>query len=265
MASATDAAVSMLASNVPLWITDDRWWEWHAWLPDTPMGDDGESRTACGQVWHWSGTLQTTYHVLAAVSCEACYQVQIGNPQPRGRGRPKRLPQGPLAKHAPRLDADLPTKLRDPDVFKRPSREEREAQEREAHNTRLRLAGGKTRTYTRADGQEVTVIQTNRAIKAAVVADESGLDFTFEVGTRLAVVHCIECGQVLAEGDRYCSRWCHAEGYRREREDRFERQGKIMARRQFLDMLYGRPRRDTIKSWTPPVKQMRGRHPVDSA
>ena len=75
---------------------------------------------------------------------------------------------------------------------------------------------------------------------------------SFEVGERLAVVHCIYCGQVLVEGDRYCSRWCHQRAYRQEREERWERQ--------FLDMLYGVPRRDTIKSWTPPARQIRARH-----
>ena len=270
MASATDVSASMLASNVPLWITDDRWWEWHAWLPDTPMGDDGESRTACGQVWHWSATLQTTYNVLAAVSCEACYQAQIGNRQPRGRGRPKRLPQGPLAKSTPRRD-DLATRLRDPDVFEptpigRPSLgfAERDEQKRLAFQAKKLAAGASTRSYTRHDGQVVTVVQSNKAVKAAIATEEGGLDFSFEVGDRLEVTHCIECGQVLVTGDRYCSRWCHQQAYRQEREDRVERQGKAMARRQFLDMLYGRPRRDTIKSWTPPVRQLRKRHLYDS-
>lgn len=215
--------------KVPVWVTDDRWNQWHVWLPAVAMTDEGRALTACHAEWYWSATATTSYQIMAEAGCDACRQAVVGQPVPRTRGRPRRLPQGPLPPRAPRLAR--PVTLSPPPGDKvEPPKAERAP-------------------------------MPTRAQRAARVAEESELEFTFEVGRRLPSWPCMQCGQVLASGDRFCSTWCSKEHVRENFEARSERTGRAMARRQFEDMLYGRKRRDSIRSWTPPVRQIKPRSP----
>lgn len=253
MGYATEAAEPMPGlprqPRVPVWVTDDRWEVWHVWQPEDVMDVTGRARTACGCEWYWSATATTSYQIMADAGCDLCRSALVGFPQKRGPGRPPRLPQGPLPPKAPPGRPGRPPK---PVIEPEPL-----AGMADVAKTRTQILadlGAKVSTYER-DGKLITRAHPTR--KQAEAADMADLDFTFEVGRRLPAWECMECGTVLAAGDRYCSTWCSKENRERERQERFERQGLVMARRQFHDMLFRTPRRDTIRSWTPPAANLR--------
>lgn len=255
-------------ARTPLWVKDERWEVWHAWLTSERMTVDGHSRTACGDDWTWSKTTKTSYHVLALAGCYLCRLALEGTPVKR-RGRPRHLPVGlpPIE----RLASDLP-----PISPTTPPRRKRRYQKRQelvqddapkeptrAPQSRVDAlieAGAKEITYTRPDGKVVRSAHPDKEIKrklAAVDADDVSDVPSFEVGTRLPAWECMQCGQTLAFGDRFCGRSCADEHRQQEQADRWERNGLIAARLHFEDVLYRRPRRDRIQAWTPPAKQIR--------
>jgi hypothetical protein len=220
--------------KVPVWVRDEQWNVWHAWPTDHRMDRDGWSLTACMTNWWWSATTLTSYHVLTVAACADC-NLALQGALPKRRGRRGSLPQGPL---------ELPVE---------------HVPEDKSRTERLLELGAKKITYQRGD-KTVTSAHPDRGMRE-VMAAEAAADVawagTFEVGTRLPAWECMRCGQVLAYGDRFCGTWCVREQRRQEAEDKWERQGLPMARRQFEDILYRRPRRDTIRSWTPPQSQYR--------
>lgn len=254
--------------KVPVWVTDDRWGRWHVWLPTDTMWPSGRALTACGAEWYWSTTAATSYQIMAEAGCDDCRAWLVGQGRKRGRGRRPRLPQGPLPPRTPgkpgRPVADeiieplpLPTgPLAAPSIPKTPETGVKTRTER------LLELGATPVTYTRPDGTVIKSAKGTKAMRAALDAEEQAdamaeEDFTFEVGRRLPAWNCIWCGQVLVHGDRFCSTWCSTQQREEDYANRWERTGRTMARRQFLDQLYGRPRRDTIRSWTPPARQIR--------
>jgi predicted nucleic acid-binding Zn ribbon protein len=240
--------------KVPVWVSDDRWDAWHAWLPQDVMTREGRALTACGDAWYWSATVTASYQILAEAGCSNCLAViTTGLPYKRGRGARRRLPQGPLPPRTPGRPG-RPRKVLDS-----VSTPETPGSGAKTRTEKLLEVGATPVTYTRPDGQVVTTAKGTLAQRQALDTEDVELEFTFEVGTRLPAWECIECGQVLAFGDRFCSTWCTREHRRQVEEDRRDRDGVIMARRQFHDLLYGVPRRDSIRSWTPPVSQIRRR------
>jgi hypothetical protein len=258
--------------KVPVWVTDDRWGAWHVWLPTETMWPSGRALTACGAEWYWSATAATSYQILAEAGCQTCHLALLGTPVKRGRGRRPRLPQGPLPPRTPGRPGRPPKPIIEPlplpgtdqryrdDVARRRaemlgavSTPETPGSGAKTRTEKLLEVGATPVTYTRPDGQVVTTAKGTKAQRQALDTEEAELEFTFEVGTRLPAWECIECGQTLVFGDRFCSTWCTREHRRQVEEDRRERDGVIMARRQFHDLLYGVPRRDTIRSWTPPA------------
>lgn len=212
--------------KVPVWVTDDRWGAWHAWLPKDTMTMSGRALTACGFEWFWSATVTASYQIMADAACSNCLLVTTGEAYQRGRGARRRLPQGPLPPRTPGKPG-RPRKI--VDDIKAP----------------LPLAG--------MTEDEIRLVEERLTEDSNEVLE---LDFTFEVGRALPSWACIQCGTTLAAGDRVCSTWCQRERIEEEREDRRERDGLIMARRHFIDQLYGHRRRDSIRSWTPPRRQI---------
>lgn len=250
MGYATEAVTDMpglpAQPKVPVWVTDDRWGAWHVWLPQDVMTREGRALTACGCEWYWSATAATSYQILAEAGCQTCHQaLLLGLPAKRGRGRRSRLPQGPLPPRTPGRPGRPPKPIIEPLPLPGTDLPYRE----EVARRRAEMRAAVSTPETPGSG-------ANADTKSA---DDEELDFTFEVGRRLPAWDCIQCGTVLAAGDRYCSTWCSREHIEGERAARRERSGLVMARRQFIDQLYGRPRRDTIRSWTPPVSQIRRR------
>jgi hypothetical protein len=65
------------------------------------------------------------------------------------------------------------------------------------------------------------------------------LDFSFEVGRRLASWYCPGCGTPVASGPLYCSSWCSEQAIRQSKADAWERRGKAIARREFRALMRG--------------------------
>jgi len=229
--------------QVPIWVRDEQWDVWHCWPLEERMTRFGEARTACGEHWRWSKTVLTSYHVLSKVACYLCVLALEGTPA-RGRGRPRELPVGPVVEPKPLAGMGH---IR---------REQRAVASR---TERLLAAGARQITYTRPDGKVVTAAHPDRVMRLKLAAEDAEVEAfegSFEVGRRLAGWPCPECGVTLVTGAVYCSSWCTRLATQGEQEERLERDGRAMARRQFEDMLYGRKRRDTFRLWTP---ERRGR------
>jgi len=246
-------APDLRTAKTTIWLTDDQWDVWHAWPMGERMDADGHARTACGDDFTWSPTTKTSYHVLVTVGCYLCRLALEGTPVKR-RGRPRHLPAGMRREPAPLVKVEpLPTDL-PPVNPKTPTSGPKTRTER------LIDAGVTPITYTRPDGRVVTSAHANRATRAKLAAEEvNELDdvASFEVGRHMVSWPCMWCGQVLVEGDRFCSGWCAREQREATRRDRLEYNGLVAARRHFEDVLYRRPRRDRISAWTPPAKQYR--------
>jgi hypothetical protein len=241
--------------RTPLWIRDERWDVWHAW-PTSERLRGNAARTACGDDWAWTPTLKTSYHVLTTVGCYLCRLALEGTPVKRGRGRPRHLPEGPEVERQP---------------VGRPRQDQKQAELVEdarpkapTHGPTTRVeqlvaAGAKLITYQR-NGKTVTSAHPDRAIRAKLASDDAD-DLSdvpsFEVGMRLPAWECMQCGQTLAFGDRFCGPTCAGEHRRQAQEDRWERNGLVAARLHFEDVLYRRPRRDRLMAWTPPARQIR--------
>jgi hypothetical protein len=251
--------------GVPLWVRDERWEFWHAWPTDERMDTRGHSRLACGDDWTWTKTTRTSYHVLATVGCYLCRLALEGTPV-RRRGRPRHLPEGPVIE---RLPSDLPPIPRTTRPTWRARQKQAELVEDSAPKEpqsapqsrveKLVAAGAKLITYER-NGKTVISAHPDKAIRAKLASDDTDdlADIpSFEVGRRLPVWECMQCGQTLVYGDRFCGTWCAREHREQERADRWERNGLIAARYHFEDVLYRRPRRDRLMAWTPPASQIR--------
>ena len=247
MASVPEAWLTdAVTHRVPVWVRDEQWEVWHAWPADDRMTRNGEARTACGEMWVHTPTLVTSYHVLATEGCYLCVLALEGTPVKRSPGRPRLLPVGPRpVRGRPRLEEVEEVTI---------ERGQRQAQSR---TQRLLDAGAKLITYTRPDGREVTSAHPDKAMRASLNAEATEWAGSFEVGRRMVSWPCMRCGTVIVTGDRYCSTWCVNEQRREDMDDTWERYGLAMARRQFEDVLYRRPRRDSISSWTPPLSQRR--------
>jgi hypothetical protein len=251
--------------HVPIWVKDEQWEVWHAWPAEERMTASGETRTACGSYWHWSDRIETSYHVLSLVACYLCTLALEGTPVKK-RGRPALLPAGPRPPKKPRGRPARPLVEPEPlegmQHIRRERRESRARLERieaSSRTERLLALGAKAITYTRPDGTVVTSAHPDKGTQAKLTAEEAAVDWsgTFEVGRRLECWPCMQCGAVLAAGNRFCSRWCEREQVLDEQPRAWERTGRAMARRQFEDMLYGRERRDAIRSWSPPSRSLR--------
>jgi len=229
--------------TVPLWVKDEQWDVWHIWPIYERLSATGETRTLCGDEFTWTPTVVTSYHVLEAVGCYLCRLALEGTPVPR-RGRRRHLPGGPgqtqRASNAPQA----------------------------SRRARAIEQGATVKVYTTPTGGTSQRAVPTPTMKARMAAEDVAWAGTFEVGTRLQTSPCPFCGQSNV-GAAFCSAWCQREWNREAQDDKHERSGRRMAKRHFLEQLYGVKRRDTITSWTPPVRQIRqgagGRTDSDNA
>jgi hypothetical protein len=245
--------------SVPLWIKDEQWDVWHAWPTGRRLAADGTSRTACGDDWTWWHTLKTSYHVAELAGCYLC-RLALEDTPVRRRGRPRRLPAGPKRPPGrpgrppgPRPGRPTTGRLSVLDEALEPLEPRRPKQTRQE---RAVAQGAKLKSYTTPTGGTSVRAVVNAAQKAALAAEDVAWAGTFEVGAKVYGSPCPFCGQTNM-GSAFCGAWCLREWNRGQQEEKFERSGRRMARRQFLDQLYGHKRRDTISSWTPPRAQTR--------